>query len=183
MNGLLIRKPTQPDLQSVHHVFERTIPDAFEKEGLGFWHDFIHREIMYKKCLLNASFDLSGSDTNFLIAEADETVIGTISFGNCGEVIKKSTESQFHSIGELGSLYVLPLHQGQGVGSALINAMVEHVSEQGMEQFWLDSGYRHAQKRWLKKFGLPYKVMKNYWGPELDHMIWLCKVSDLIESP
>jgi hypothetical protein len=25
-------------------------------------------------------------------------------------------------------------------------------------------------------------VVKDYWGPDYDHMIWLCKVSDFIEE-
>jgi len=62
------------------------------------------------------------------------------------------------------------------VGSALINAMVAHLYKQGLDQFCLDSGYKRAQKRWLRKFGEPYKVVKDYWGPDIDNMIWLCKV-------
>ena len=82
---------------------------------------------------------------------------------------------------QLGSLFVLPRYQGQGVGSALISAMVAHLYKQGIEQFFLDSGYKLAQKRWLRKFGEPYKVVKDYWGPDYDHMIWLCKVIDFIK--
>jgi GNAT superfamily N-acetyltransferase len=137
---------------------------------------------VHKKHLLDASLGLTASDVYFLIAKLDDTVVGTISFGPCGEDIKKCTENQLDNIGELGSLYVLPRHQGQGVGSLLINAIVAHLYEQGIDQFCLDSGYKRAQKRWLRKFGEPYKVVKDYWGPDYDHMIWLCKVSDFIEE-
>jgi GNAT superfamily N-acetyltransferase len=137
---------------------------------------------VHKKHLLDASLGLTASDVYFLIAKLDDTVVGTISFGPCGEDIKKCTENQLDNIGELGSLYVLPRHQGQGVGSLLINAIVAHLYEQGIDQFCLDSGYKRAQKRWLRKFGEPYKVVKDYWGPDYDHMIWLCKVSDFIED-
>lgn len=81
-------------------------------------------------------------------------------------------------IGEVGGLFVLPSYQGQGIGSALIQAMVEHNAVMGRGQFCLDSGYKQAQKRWLRKFGAPYKVVKDYWGQGLDHMIWLYNVSD-----
>jgi GNAT superfamily N-acetyltransferase len=137
---------------------------------------------VHKKHLLDASLGLTASDVYFLIAKLDDTVVGTISFGPCGEDIKKCTENQLDNIGELGSLYVLPRHQGQGVGSLLINAIVAHLYEQGIDQFCLDSGYKRAQKRWLRKFGEPYKVVKDYWGPDYDHMIWLCKVSDFIDE-
>jgi GNAT superfamily N-acetyltransferase len=182
INGFLIRNPTQADVKSACQVFETSIPDAFEKEGLGFLKEHIHREIIHKKHLLGVSLDLPGSNIYFLIAKLDGAVVGTISFGTCGEDIKKCTENQIHSVGELGSLYVLPRHQGQGIGSAMINAMVAHLSTQGIDQFCLDSGYKRAQKRWLRKFGVPYKVVKDYWGPDSDHMIWLCKVIDFMKE-
>lgn len=182
INDLLISNPTQADVKAAYQIFETAISDAFEKEGLGFLREEIHREITHKKYLLDASLDKPDSDIYFLIAKQDETVVGTISFGPCGEDIKKCTENQLQSVGELGSLYILPGYQGQGVGSALINAMVAHLSKQGIDQFCLDSGYKRAQKRWLRKFGVPYKVVKNYWGPDSDHMIWLCKVIDFIKE-
>jgi GNAT superfamily N-acetyltransferase len=81
-------------------------------------------------------------------------------------------------VGELGSLYVLPSYQGLGVGSTLIKELMAYLSKQGIEQFCLDSGYQRAQVKWLRKFGEPYKVVKDYWGPDSVHMVWLCKVSD-----
>lgn len=176
--GLRISNSTQDDIKSVCQVFETSIPDAFEKEELGLLKENIHREIEHKKHLLDSSLNFTGSSTYFLIAKLDETVVGTISFGSCGEDIKKCTDNQLDDIGEMGSLYILPDYQDQGVGSELINAMVAYLSKQGIYQFCLDSGYKRAQKRWLRKFGEPYKVVKDYWGPDFDHMIWLCKVKD-----
>lgn len=182
INGLVITNLTQADIKSTVQVFETSIPDAFEKEGLGLSKEVIHREIEHKKYLLDASLDPTDSDTYFIITKLKETVIGTISFGSCGEDIIKCTENRLDDIGELGSLFVLPCYQDQGVGSALINAMVAHLYKQGIGQFCLDSGYKRAQKRWLRKFGEPYKVVKDYWGPDYDHMIWLCKVIDYIKE-
>lgn len=180
INGLSISNPTRADTKSAYHVFETSIRDAFDKEGLGHLKEDIYTEIEHKKHSLDASLELKDSDFYFLIAKINETVVGTISFGPCGEHIKKCTENQLDDVGELGSLYVLPRYQGQGVGSALINALVTDFYRQGIDQFCLDSGYKRAQKRWLKKFGEPYKVVKAYWGPDNDHMIWLCKVTDFI---
>lgn len=181
INDLLIRQLTTDDIESAYQVFETAIPDAFEKEGLGFLYKDLYRQIIVdKRRLVDASLDHHDWDGLFLVAKLRETVIGIISFGICGDDIKKCTDSHFHSIGELGSLYVLPCYQNQGVGSALIKAIVMHLSDQGIDQFCLDSGYKRAQKKWLRKFGAPYKVIKDYW-PVSDQMIWLCKVSDFIE--
>ncbi|MGC7871998.1 GNAT family N-acetyltransferase [Desulfosporosinus sp. SYSU MS00001] len=176
IKGLVISNLTQAEIRGASLVFETTIPDAFNNEGLGHRKEDILREITYKKQLLESSLDKSSLSIYFMIAKLNETVIGTISFSSCGEDIKKCTENQLNNIGELGSLFILPPYQGQGVGSELINTMLKHLSEQGIDWFCLDSGYKIAQKRWLRKFGEPYKVVKDYWGPNYDHMIWLCRV-------
>lgn len=182
IKDLIISRPIKGDIESAYKVFEASIGDAFEKEGLGSLQEDIYEQVKYKKNLLDESLDLPNSDTYFLVAKTNDTVIGTISFGPCGEDIKKCVESKFHSVGELGSLYILPDYQNQGIGSLLISAMIDYLSKQGISQFCLDSGYKRAQKRWLRKFGEPYKEVKDYWGSGNNHMIWLCKVSDFIKK-
>jgi len=118
----------------------------------------------------------------FMLAKTGDLVIGTISYGPCGDDIKICTDNQLDAVGEVGSIYVLPEYYGQGVASALIGAMAAYLYQSGVEQFCLDSGYKHAQKRWLRKFGEPYKIAKDYWGEGSDHMIWLCKVIDYVKG-
>ncbi|WP_410513133.1 GNAT family N-acetyltransferase [Paenibacillus sp. BR2-3] len=180
-NNLKISNPTQSDMASACNLFEASISDAFEKEGLGLLIDDIQKEIEHKKHLLHTSLNLADSDTYFLVAKINRAIVGTISFGPCGEDIRSCTENQLDDVGELGSVYVLPSYQGQGVGSALIKDMATYLKQQGIDQFCLDSGYKRAQKRWLRKFGEPYKVVKDYWGPNSVHMVWLCKVTDFID--
>ena len=182
INNLTIIIPTKDDLKSTYNVFEESITDAFEKEGLGHLKEDILNEIEYKKHLINSSVDSIDSDIYFFVAKIDDNVIGTISFGTCGNDIKKCTNNQLDTIGELGSLYVLPDYQCKGVGSALIYTMIEYLHKLEIKQFCLDSGYRGAQKRWLRKFGEPYKVVKDYWGENNDHMIWLCEVINHIRE-
>lgn len=180
INGLIITNLSYDEIESAHQVFQASIPDAFEKEGLGSQKEFINSEILHKKHMLHTALEENDSKLYFKIAKLNNTVIGTVSFGPCGEDTKKCTDNKLSIIGELGSLYVLPDYQGQGVGSALINSMLTQLSREGIEKFCLDSGYKRAQKRWLRKFGEPYKIVKDYWGPGSEHMIWLCKVSDFV---
>lgn len=179
-NNLCIIKLTQSDLESVYNVYKTTIPYAFEKEGLGSLIETIREEILHKRHMLEVSLNMPESNIFFLIAKLGEVVVGAISFGPCGEDAKKCTNNQLNDIGELGSLYILPDYQSRGIGSALIRAMAEQLHMQGIEKFCLDSGYKRAQKRWIRKFGEPYKVVKDYWGPGSEHMVWLCKVSDFV---
>lgn len=180
INDLSIVKPTKDDIKLVQYVFESSITDAFDKEGLGHMKKEILREIEFKKELITLTVENLASEVDFLVAKISNDVIGTISFGPCGSDIKKCTNNELDTIKELGSLYVLPNFQGKGVGSALIHSMIKYISELGIDQFCLDSGYKNAQKKWLRKFGEPYKIVKDYWGKNSDHMIWLCNVIDYV---
>ena len=180
---IIIEPLTQSDAEGAYQVFETTIPVAFEQEGIGSLLDDIQNEIAHKKALIHTALQ---SDYNkearvfFLVAKMGKSIVGTISYGPCGEEIRECTDHRLNDIGELGSLYVLPEVQGQGIGSALILALVTELQRLGIQQFCLDSGYRIAQKKWQRKFGEPYVVAKNYWGEGTDHMVWLCEVHDFI---
>ena len=176
-----IVKPGMKDLEPTCQVFERVIRDAFEKEGLGHLEEEITGEILHKKKMLEEAMN-GQSPVFFLVARWKGQVIGTISFGPCGEIIRACTDGALEDIGELGSLFVLPEKQNQGIGSQLIHAMIHELHRRGIETFCLDSGYKRAQKRWVRKFGEPYRIAKDYWGEGSDHMIWLCKASDFMRK-
>lgn len=176
-----IVKPGMKDLEPTCQVFERVIIDAFEKEGLGHLEEEITGEILHKKRMLKEAMN-DQNPVFFLVARWKDQVIGTISFGPCGEIIRECTDGALENIGELGSLFVLPELQNQGVGSKLIHAMIRELHRRGTENFCLDSGYKRAQKRWVRKFGEPYSIVKDYWGEGSNHMIWLCKVSDFLRK-
>lgn len=183
MDGFSIVKRAKSDLESGYDLFQRTIRDAFEQEGLGDLEAEIAAEIECKQTLLRCALENPEPDVHFLVAKIDDTVIGTVSYGPCGKDIRRCTKNQLKEIGELGSLYVLPEYQGRGVGSALIEAMIRYLHELGIEYFCLDSGYKHAQGKWLRKFGAPFIVAKDYWGQGGDHIVWLCKVAEYIKTP
>ncbi|WP_232380873.1 GNAT family N-acetyltransferase [Paenibacillus tianjinensis] len=170
------------DKEAAARIFEISIKEAFEQEGLGDLREDIQHEIEGKSKLVLSSLSGDNPDTLFMLAKLDGTAAGTISFGPCGEDIRVCTGGELDGTGELGSLYVLPQFQGQGVGSALIKSMAAWLKRQGIQQFCLDSGYKRAQQRWLRKFGAPYKTVQDYWGLGNDHMIWLCDVKDYIET-
>ncbi|MNO47913.1 Acetyltransferase (GNAT) family protein [compost metagenome] len=176
MNHFTIAALTVSDYKSTCRVFEESISDAFDQEGLGHLQEDIQSEITHKKQMALSSLDQANSDTYFLIAKLDENVVGTISYGPCGEAIQICADHQLDHLGELGGLYVMPGYQGQGIGSALIREMMNFLKKEGIEQFCLDSGYKRAQLKWQRKFGEPYTVVQDYWGPDSIHMVWLCKV-------
>lgn len=179
---LTISKLTPEDREAANRIFEMSITDAFEQEGLGDLREDIYQEIEGKRQLVEGSLSRANPDILFLLARLDGAAAGTISFGPCGEDIRVCTGGELNDTGELGSLYVLPQFQGQGVGSALIKSMAAWLEGQGIERFCLDSGYKRAQQRWLRKFGEPYKTVQDYWGLGNNHLIWLCNVKDYTET-
>lgn len=176
-NGLKIERPSRHDLGSAYIVFENAITLAFQQEDII---EEASEEIEYKKSLIRASVENPDSEMIFLVAKLEGRVIGTVSFGPCGDDIRVCTNNELNHVGELGSLYVLPEYQGQGVGSRLIETMLQHLQSNGVKHFCLDCGLKVAQEKWLRKFGEPYKMLKDYWGKGSHHLVWLCDVADYI---
>ncbi|SET40434.1 GNAT family N-acetyltransferase [Paenibacillus sp. NFR01] len=168
---------TPDDLQGADRVFEAAITDAFIQEGISELVADCRQEIAAKSALARQALEAE-ANVFFLVAKVEGQVAGTISFGPCGQEIREITGHALDEVGELGSLYILPEHQGQGIGSGLIRAMADALHTRGIGRFCLDSGYKRAQKRWLRKFGTPYTIAEDFWGPESPHMIWLCYVAD-----
>ena len=110
------------------------------------------------------------------MAKDKDKIIGTISFGLCSSDIKECTNNEITDLGELGSIFVLPEYQGQGIGSALIDHLLAYLKQEGIKEFCLDSGYEQAQKTWTRKFGKPYAIAKDHWAPGVDNMVWKCSL-------
>lgn len=90
---------TEADYESACSVFIDSITDAFVKEGLGHCIEDIQSEIEHKKHKALISLNRSNTDTYFLIAKLDGKVIGTISYGPCGEAIQICAEHQLDHLG------------------------------------------------------------------------------------
>lgn len=173
INNLLIVKLTDKDFQGAYEVFKITVPYAFGLCDLEEDEE-VNAMINEKKSMLEES--IKNGEPIFFIAKYNDKVIGTISFGPCSEDIKICTNNDITDIGEIGSLFILPEYQNKGVGSALINYLITYLKENHIREFCLDSGYKQAQPKWIRKFGEPYMIVKNYWAPGVDNMIWKCKV-------
>lgn len=176
IENLTIEELKKVDLEEVYNVFKVTIPKAFKESEDDVEEKILEQEIHHKRLLLNDSIYNKPRKNVFLIAKDKNKVIGTIAYGECSNAIRECTNNEFSDIGELNSLFILPEYQGKGVGSKLINALMEYLNENGIEEFCFDSGYKQAQVKWIKKFGEPYKIVKDFWAPGVDNMIWKCKV-------
>ncbi|GAM12143.1 GNAT family N-acetyltransferase [Mesobacillus selenatarsenatis] len=173
-----IRRPTTEHREQLNDFFRTVIIDTFNKEGIGDQLNDINEEIEVKKRYLTSDFESNGLERYFLIALYGDKIIGSIEFGPANEIIRNASDHAFEALVEVGTVFVHPDHQRNGVGNLLLKAMYETLRNQGIEEFCLDSGYKRAQLIWKKKFGEPDILLKDYWGENFDHMIWKVEIRE-----
>jgi GNAT superfamily N-acetyltransferase len=175
------QKLSTADKDQAKSLFKISIPDTFQREGIKHLTQTCIDEIDYKCRLIEDALGEKKLGFTFWVAKKEDTVVAIISYGPCGEDIQRCSQGSLSHLGELGSLYVLPEYQNQGLGSALIKAMVTELMSLGIRQFCLDSGYPSAQKRWKQKFGKPVIEVKDYWGPGMTHCVWVSQCEDVLK--
>lgn len=180
MPELEIRRPKMDDIKRLNQFFSIVITDTFMKEGIGDRLDDINAEIKIKEKYIKTDFESNGDLRYFLIALDGDKIIGSIEYGPASELIRDHIDDASEEMFEVGTVFVHPDYQQNGVGNLLLHSIYLTFQENGLEEFFLDSGYRNAQKIWIKKFGQPDYLLKDYWGEGFDHMIWRIKVRDYL---
>jgi GNAT superfamily N-acetyltransferase len=174
-----VRRPKFDDIKQLNEFFRIVIRDTFAKEGIGDKLDDMTNEIKIKEKYLTADLESNGEKRYFLIALNAGQIIDSIEYGPTSDLIIEVTGDLKEPI-EVGTVFVHPDCQRMGVGNLLLSEMFGTLQKKGIEEFYLDSGYKNAQKIWMKKFGEPDYWLKNYWDKGYDHMIWKLTVSDWI---
>lgn len=182
MRDIKIRRPRLEDIEEMNQFFSTVIIDTFAREGLSYLSGDIENEIRSKNKYFKSDLESNGINRYFLIAFDNEKIVGSIEYGSANELIISITEGKFEEVVEVGTAFVLPDYQKQGIGNLLLNEMYQVLKDKGIEEFCLDSGYTNAQKVWMKKFGNPKYLLKNYWSSSNDHMIWRVKLNDILKE-
>ncbi len=180
MNSVMIRRPLEEDVKDLNNFFRLVVTDTFHKEGIGDLLKDMEEEIKAKKSCLNSDMKSGGKERYFLIALHGEKIIGSIEYGPASDLIKKCTDQALKDLYEVGTVFVHPDYQKKGIGNQLVAAIYLTLRNKGIEEFCLDSGYKHSQKVWRKKFGEPDYLLKDYWGEGAHHMIWRIKVNSIL---
>jgi GNAT superfamily N-acetyltransferase len=167
-----IRRPRIEEMNELNQFFRKVITDTFTKEGIGEKLVDIEHEIELKKKYLASDFESHGAERYFLIAITADQIIGTIEYGPASNLICDCTNNAYKGLMEVGTVFVHPDYQRMGIGNILLKAMCFALQDAGKKEFCLDSGYKIAQTIWIKKFGNPDYLLKDYWDVGYDHMIW-----------
>ena len=169
--NISITIPKKENIRELHNLFAIVITDSFKKDGIDD-ENGIQNEVEKQLELLNQNFDYINSDTFFLIAMIKDKIIGTIAYSKPNNIIVKNLNIDLSNIPEITSVYVLLEFQRQGVGSLLFKEILKYLKQKNINNFYLDCGYKNSQSFWTKKLGKPTLTLKDYWGEELDHLIW-----------
>ena len=172
-NTIQIRPLRIDDISHLKNLFEKTISEIFERNNIEDKIELEH-EINYKIYKVSKSIFEEESTARFFVVEKENTIVGIAGFSLINNDIKSNIENNENTY-ELGTVYVLPEFQRKGIGSLLINTILENIKNMGIHEFYLDCGYRTSQSYWIKKFGKPYIIIENKFGTNQDYMIWKVK--------
>lgn len=180
MQGLVIRRARKEDVNQLNDFFKLVLKDTFEKNGIENLVEDYEQEIREKREFLNEDIESSGTKRYFLVAEIGNDIIGTIALGSANHLINRCTNNKLKDLIEIGTVFVHPAYQHKGIGNLMLNYIYDVLNRKDIKEFCLDSGYKNAQKIWLKKFGDPKYHFAGFWGEGTDYMIWRVKVENVL---
>lgn len=131
---------------------------------------------------LKEDLDSNGELCHFILAKLNNKIIGTVCYRPYDNLITKCSNGKYKDEGAVGTVYILPEYQNMGVGSKLMHAILDYIKSINIETFCLDSGFKIAQKFWIKKLGEPQLIVKDFWDIGYDHYIWRVEVKKVINN-
>jgi len=146
MMQILYRRWTEKDMPAIHNLLLETWLDAYasfipETDLTSYHH------ATYNVEALSAMYNTPG--TNGFVAESSRTIVG------CVRTRVANDEHRFY----VPSLYVLPHHQGKGVGRSLMTMAVDEAVLEGYDRIWI--GVMEKNKEgldWYRKYG--YQIVE-----------------------
>lgn len=180
---VMIRRPVKEDIHQIEKFFRIVLEDTFRKEGIEENIYDMLEELASKKRYLASDFHSGVEERYFLIAVSGREILGTMESGKQSKLLLNLTKGKLSHLPEVGTAFVHPDHQGQGIASLLLEEMEKELERKGFAEYCLDSGYQRAQKIWFSKFGTPCYIFENYWAQGVSHMIWKVKISCNLTDP
>lgn len=158
----------QSDVKPLQRLFMESLSDLIRRERFEDA-DLLDEEVARLNTTIQDHFD---DDTvRLYVVEQEGTIVGAGALLPPNEIISGHMEMEQGAL-ELGSVYVSPRMQRQGVGQFLIEEMKREILSQKQHVFYLDAGFPSAQSYWQKRLGAPSLILEHYWGPGAAHMIW-----------
>ncbi|WP_337874698.1 GNAT family N-acetyltransferase [Exiguobacterium sp.] len=158
----------QSDVKSLQRLFMESLSDLIRRERFEDA-DLLDEEVARLNTTIQDHFD--DDHVQLYVVGHEGILIGAGALLPPNDIISGNLEIKRGAI-ELGSVYVLPRMQRQGVGQFLLEEMKREILARKQHVFYLDAGFPSAQAYWQKQLGEPSLILDHYWGPGAPHMIW-----------
>jgi len=179
---IIISRPKKNELPEILDFFEAVLKDTFLTNGLSKMQDLLQEEIIDKKRYIMQDFDSNGEKRYFLFAKSENEIIGCMEYGLSNELLKNCTNHAMDDLYEIGTMFILPKYQKEGISILLQKQIFKALTEIGETECCFDSGYPIAQKIWTKRFGKPTFYLKDFWGEGAPHMVWRIDIKKVLET-
>lgn len=167
---------TQPKLEdkvSLKSHYASVIAHTFMVDGIDDPED-LQTEIETKYGYIDCYY--RGADTHFIVAKDGKRIIGGVAIYRPNQDVHQLMDGNLDHLYEMGSLYIHPDYQGQGIGSVLIKEMQDYMRAHGATSYCFDAAYTLAIDTWTKRFGTANYIFENYWGEGEPHHIWIVQL-------
>lgn len=177
-------KARDEDYQSLKIFFEMMVIDTFKKNRIYHLKKDLNQEISDKMIFLKNYFETHKEKRRqkLFIIKKSKKIIGSIAIDKANDLIVDSTHGLFKNKIEIGSFFIHPDYQRQGLGQFMLKESIQWMKNNHIEAFCLDSGYPLAQIFWQKHLGRPLYDFKDFWEPGSRYMIWLVSINEMREG-
>ena len=165
------REPDNHDLLNIHKLFKDAIAGAFKQNNITDKEELAY-EINEKSDRIDKYLNHQLKDSFFLIALDKTRIAGIAGIYPVKQLIMDNTNDISSHTLELGSVYIHPEYQKQGIAGNLVDRLIKRMASQGVGEYYLDCGYATSQEYWKRVFGKPIKTIENYFGENESYMIW-----------
>lgn len=179
MQEIEIDLPDHSDGQEIRQMLDYTIRHTFAREGITLsYPEELDDEINSVFETFTDFLDPEGHIFYFIVARCDGRIVGTTGIGETYKIVRAHFSPDHWHIPEFRSTYIHPDYQGLGIAKLLVHRCLQHLQELRHEEFFLAGGYTGSIPFWERMLGVPTLVLKDYWNPGHDHLIWRCRVDE-----
>ena len=169
--SLILIEPDISLLPKIVDLFTDSITNTFMINGIKDLAE-LQYEINEKSERVRNYIESKNDDEFFIITELHNHIVGIAGIFPVSDMIIKNYPTLSKKDIEIGSVYINPKFQRQGITKILLEMLLNRLLEKKIETFYLDCGYPTSQVYWKRVFGNPVKTFPNYFGKGESYMIW-----------
>jgi GNAT superfamily N-acetyltransferase len=166
---------------AIVELFTDSITKTFELNGIKDLKE-LEYEINEKSERVRNYLGSKNDNELFLIAESENHILGIAGIYPVSDTIIKNYPTLSKNDIEIGSVYIKPEYQRQGITRILLKRLLNELWERKIYKFYLDCGYSTSHVYWKKLFGNPIKNFPNYFGKDESYMIWEIDTEEAIKK-